>query len=459
MRRAAKLLAQRTLTPLLKRWRGAPPELEPERWGLEVTEAGRLAHAGLPLSDLRERWGSPLHVVFADRLRRNAEEYLAPGAQVFYSYKTNPVPGVLRLLHESGVGAEVISEYELWLALRLEVPPERIIFNGPAKSPASIRTAIERDLLLLNINHREEVGSVASAARQLGRRPRIGVRVSTSAGWSGQFGSAIWNGEAARTAREAHETGVLDVCAIHAHPGGMLRSREQIQRHAEEVLAFADHLHSDMGIDVTMLDLGGSLATPTVAPIKSVERRLNSAFLLDLSPPLPEETLTIREHVEHLLEIVDAHYRGSGRPAPRLLLEPGRSMTGNCQVLLASVVALKTAVTPPGWAILDAGINVAEPMRSEYHHVFVCDGMRDARKHPVRLAGPICSPGDVLRWSVRLPELRVGDALAFMDTGAYFVPFSTSFSFPRPAIAMLDSEGKRLLRRAETFQDIIALDS
>lgn len=465
MRRIARLLAQRALAPLAERWRGAAPALEPRRWDLEVTETGRLAHEGMPLSSLRERWGSPLHVVLASRLRRNAQEYLASGASgpvradVFYSYKTNPVPGVLRLLHQAGVGAEVISEYELWLALQLGVPPQRIIYNGPAKSTASIWKAIQSDLLLLNVNHREEVEIVASAARHLGRRPRIGLRVSTSASWAGQFGSSLSNGEAARTAREIHATGVLDLCGLHAHLGGMLRSVTQVRRQAQEVLAFADHLHDDLGIDVSMVDFGGSLATPTVTPISSVERRLNSALLLDLATPIPEKTLTIREFVESFADAVATHYRRTGRSPPRILLEPGRSMTGNCQLLIATVVAIKSASRPPESAILDAGINIAEAMRSEYHHVFACDRMKDVRTQSVRLTGPICSPGDVLRWSIMLPEPRVGDALAIMDAGAYFVPFATSFSFPRPAIVMLDGGEETLLRRAETFEDIVALDA
>jgi diaminopimelate decarboxylase len=64
----------------------------------------------------------------------------------------------------------------------------------------------------------------------------------------------------------------------------------------------------------------------------------------------------------------------------------------------------------------------------------------------------------VLSWSALLPDLAIGDALAIMDAGAYFVPFATSFSFPRPAIVMVDGSDTHLLRRAERFEDIIALD-
>jgi len=133
-------------------------------------------------------------------------------------------------------------------------------------------------------------------------------------------------------------------------------------------------------------------------------------------------------------------------------------MTGNAQILIASVLSLNASDPRPGWAILDAGINLAEPARSEFHHILPASRMHHERVLRYRLAGPICSPGDVLSWSALLPELAVGDALAIMDAGAYFVPFATSFSFPRPAIVMVDGPDVHLLRRAEAFEDIIALD-
>src|SRR5690606_12119650 len=97
----------------------------------------------------------------------------------------------LRLLHAEGIGAEVISEYELWLAFRLGVEPSRVIYNGPVKSDASLQEAIRRRIRLINANHREEIGRIGALAQTLGERPVTGVRVSTSASWSGQFGAPI----------------------------------------------------------------------------------------------------------------------------------------------------------------------------------------------------------------------------------------------------------------------------
>jgi diaminopimelate decarboxylase len=429
-----------------------------------VTPSGHLACDSVSLASLREKWGSPLHVVLAPRLRKNASDFLAVNevgrtrAEIYFSYKSNPVPGLLRLLHGLGIGAEVISEYELWLALKLGVPADRIVFNGPAKSTSSIHDAVARDILLLNVNHREEIDVVASVARKLGKRPRIGVRVAASSGWNGQFGLSIGHGDAFAAIKQVHESGVLQLTAIHCHVGGMLRSAQQVLEYVGELLALADRVKSDLGVELAILDFGGSLATPTVAGTSEFDRRLSIAFQAPIPPPVPTATISIREYVQCVVETVEAHYAAARRQCPRIFFEPGRAMTGNAQILIASVLSLNASDPKPGWAILDAGINLAEPTRSEFHHIFPASRMHDKRVARYRLAGPICSPGDVLSWSTLLPDLAIGDALAIMDAGAYFVPFATSFSFPRPAIVMVDGPDVHLLRRAEGFEDIIALD-
>jgi diaminopimelate decarboxylase len=464
MLRAPKRRIKQTLGPVVRGLRARQGVLAPAHWGLTVTPERHLAFEGVSLPSLREKWGSPLHIVLAERLRRNVSEFLAinaggrPRAEVYYSYKSNPISGVLRFMHALGIGAEVISEYELWLAFELGVPASRIVYNGPAKSVGSIRDAVARDLLLLNVNHREEIAVVAAAARDLGKRPHVGVRAGTSLGWSGQFGLPIATGEAFAALKEVHESGLLELTALHTHVGGMVRSAEHVRGYVGEVLALADRVKGEIGVELSILDFGGSLATPTVAMTTELDRRLSSAFQANLPAPVPDATLPVREYVRLVVEMVEAHYAAAARPCPRIFFEPGRAMTGNTQVLIASVLWLKAGEPPPGWAILDAGINLAECLRSEFHQIFPATRMGESPDQPYRLAGPICSPGDVLSWSLSLPALAVGDALAIMDAGAYFVPFATSFSFPQPAIVMLDGGKVRLLRRAETFKDLIALD-
>jgi diaminopimelate decarboxylase len=444
----------------------AQPQIHPaapEHWGLTRTRSGALALDGLVLHELGQQWGFPLHIVHAARLRDNARRFLAVpdgrerGCEVYYSYKTNPVPGVLAELHALGLGAEVISHYELWLARQLGVPPEKIVFNGPAKSDASIREAIGAGIQLLNVNHREEIGRVAAIARQMQRRPRVGVRVTVGEGWSGQFGVPVANGHALAAYEEARRTPHLDVVGIHAHRGGMIRTREQLLSFVDGVLSFVEELYARTGLALEVLNFGGSLSAPTVRGLSARDLRMNRTFQRDLTPAAPSASLSIEGYVSALTRRVEEHFRARGRPRPRIFVEPGRAVTSDAQLLLTSVLTLKKGAAAT-FLVLDAGINLAESCRSEYHQLFPANRAPRPADTVYTVVGPICTPGDTLYWAARLPALSPGDSLAIMDAGAYFVPFATSFSFPQPPIAMIDHGVVTLLRRGERFEDLIAYD-
>lgn len=461
LKRASKESLKRALRRAVRGLSPGGSGISPEYFELDRDGAGRVTWSGVALGELPAEWGSPLHVVSAERLRRNVKRFLTtapglPGCEVFYSYKTNPVPGVLRELHALGVGAEVISHYELWLALELGVPPERIVYNGPAKSPESIRLAIERQIGLININHREELPVVAELAGRLGRRPQIGLRVNMG-GWAGQFGTPVSGDRALAAFAEALAHPTLEVTGLHVHRGGMIQTAADAAGFVQDVLTFTDVVHRKFGLNFAILDLGGSLCSPSVRGLSGDELRLNRTLLRELRAPDPAGALQAEDYVKLVSEQVSAHFRGAGRERPRVFLEPGRAISSDAQLLLTRVVGLKDEGDTT-FAILDAGINVAESCRGEYHEILPLDSAGTAAR-TYTLVGPICTPADTLRWAVRLPELAVGDTLAVMDAGAYFVPFSTAFSFPRPGIVMVDRGHVTSLRRAETFEDLVGLDA
>lgn len=457
-------LVKPLLSPLVRRLRPRREDLPLSTWRLERTQDGVLSLDGLRLDELLERHGSPLHVVDAARLSSNAAEFLAvpPGAErgceISYSVKTNPVPGVLRHLRSCGVGVEVISEYELNLVLGLGFLPSEIIYNGPAKSPASMRTAIERGIGLVNFNTRSEIAPFAALARELGRTPLVGIRAAVPGGWSGQLGERIDTGAAMRAFEEAVRTPGLRVAALHAHIGVEVTTREQLGAFVAQVLAFGDELRRRLSLELEVLDLGGSLAIPTVRPLHGLDARLHRTFGADLVPRAPGSALGIRDAVALVVSQVSGHFRRAGRPAPRVVLEPGRAMTGNAQMLLTRVVNVQDEVDGVIHAVLDAGTCVASPVPHQTHQLFAVGPPRGERRYRYRLTGPICSPADVLYASWDLPRLAAGDALAIMDSGAYFVPFASSFSFPQPGVVMAVGGRVAVLRRLETFEHMTALD-
>jgi diaminopimelate decarboxylase len=443
-----------------------PSGLPLSLWNLTRDAEGRLELRGSALEGLLARFGSPLHVVDVAQLEENAARFMfkpegaSQACDVFYSYKTNPVPGVLQLLHRQGVGAEATSPYELWLALRLGVEPESIIYNEPAKSEASMREAIGIGAGLINLNARQEIAPFAAMARQLRRRPRIGIRVAVPQGVSGQFGERIDDGSALKAFTLAMQHPELEVVAVHAHLNGSLATRAHLEAFLDALLAFTDTLHARLGLTLEIIDLGGNLCCPTVTHRSFLARRFALATGVDVPLEGHSGALTIDEYVREVCTRVDAHFAMAKRQRPRVLLEPGRSMTASTQALLCRVAQLRDPdASGISTAVLDAGINIAEALRNERHQIFALRQRAGRPRSLYRLAGPTCTLGDVMAPGCELSALEPGDALAIMDCGAYCVPYSTCFSFPRPGVVALRSGVATVLRRAETFDDLIALDS
>ena len=455
--RALRSTAKRALRPVVRRLAPAPARLPPGLWELAPVPGGGLALAGHDLDALAARFGTPLHVLHAPRLDANVAALA--GLEAFYSYKTHPVPAVLRRLHARGVGAEVISELELDLALRLGVPPDRIIYNGPGKSDASLRTAIARGILLLNLNHAEELPRVARAARALGRKARVGIRANARAGWSAQFGTAIAGGAALALVEAALRTPEVEVVGLHSHRGALLYVVADLDAFLAEVLAFTDLLHERLGFTPEILDLGGSLCVPTVRPLTSRDLRLARTFGVEISAPALAGRLTLGAYGARVRESVGRHFGERGRPPPRTVVELGRALTADAQALLARVITTRAAPDGPPYAILDAGINIAGLLCSERHEIFSVKRFGEPATTRYRLAGPICLLGDVIHHGLDLPRLADGDTLLIMDSGAYFEPDSTSFSFARPGTVLLDGARVELVRRPETIDDIVSRDA
>ena len=452
-----------SLRPALARVAQRRVDLPPSLWRLARDAQGQLHLDGARLTELTQHYGSPLFVVDATRLRANAAEFTRfvtaayGGVECYYSYKTNPVPAVLQQLHAAGIGAEVISEYELWLARRLGVSGERIVLNGPGRSPRALRTAIELGALI-QLNQREEIPLLAELARGAGKRCRVGVRVVTGHGWAGQFGEPIAGGSALACYRELAARPEFELCALHTHLGGEITDAAQVRELVRELLDFYGVLRGQLGLSLPIVDFGGSLACATTTHHSTRALRLNRSLGIELRPRPLERVLSIADYVRELVQGVAERCQREGWARPRIFVEPGRALTSNTQLLLCTVTSLKqSGAAGVVHAILDAGVNIAEPVRGEYHQIFVA-GRQAADERSYRLVGPICTPMDTLAWSWRLPELQPGSVLGIMDAGAYFVPFATSFSFPQPAIVLVDGGEVRLVRRAEGFEDLVRRD-
>jgi diaminopimelate decarboxylase len=442
----------------------SPAALDPQLWDMDTDAAGQLWWDGCRLEELAAEYGTPLHVVSRTRLEadwhRFHDAFAAryPRVAVAYSYKTNPLPGVLRVLHTCGAAAEVISHFELWMALELGVPPARIIFNGPAKTAVALDLALRHGIKLINIDGEAEIARLEDCALSHGRRQAVGLRVITSVGWSGQFGFRLDDGSALAAFRRLRDCAHLDPCALHLHLGTDIHDVGVYFAAAREVFAFARQLRAELGVQIRHVDLGGGFGVPTVRPLSSLEQRYLDQGL-PVRPPQPADLPRMEDYAAGIVKIAEEHLSIGGGEPPELIFEPGRALSSSAQCLLLRVLSSKAGRGAARYAIANGGRNLCLPLAYEYHELFVANRMRDAADTRHIVCGPLCHPSDVVVAQRQLPRLVAGDLLTVMDTGAYFIPNQMNFSNPRPAVVMLANGAPQLIRQRESFQDLLRLDA
>jgi len=444
--------------------RGAALSQPPALWDLTKSASGRLAWDGVELVDLASRFGTPLHVVSRVRLEKDYRRFRDafasryPRVDIGYSYKTNPLPGVIDVLHRCGATAEVISEFELWLALELGVPGAGIIFNGPAKTRDALELALRHEVKLINIDGMSELEMLDQVASRLQRRQKVGLRIVTSVGWSGQFGMPIAGGAAMRAFRRLKESRYLVPCGVHVHLGNGLRDTRIYASAARDAIAFLQAVRAELGIEIEHLDLGGGFGVPTVRPFSAFDARY-AANGFSLRPPQRGEAPTIDDYACAITDLLKEAFADRPESLPELILEPGRALTSSAQLLLLKVLAIKHGDAGDPKVILDGGKNVAMPPGWEYHEAFLAEDGRDRPPGRYSVYGPLCHTGDIMFVAREFPALRVGDVIAVMDSGAYFIPNQMNFSNPRTPVVMLDGNHASLIRTRESFSDLIRLDN
>jgi len=386
-----------------------------------------------------EECGTPLQVAFPAILKDNMAEVERILSQyswqdnIFYSYKTNPVPEVLKLLHQNGAGAEVISERELNLALGLGVPPDRIVFNGIYKSPMSLRTAVEKKIKCINIDAPHELDILNELSKTAKEKITVGLRVRPCVGWQGQFGHIIKDGSAYAMAEKIIANKKLELKAIHFHLGSS--NLAAYRRAINEALTFIKKINGELGANIQALDIGGGFPGKDMRLLTLWEQAWLRFFDRPWPAPVagPDDGFKILEETAGYFQRTRTKY---GLENLEMWTEPGRIITGDAQILAVKVVGLRKSGRKQ-YAIVDGGrVGAAGPLVGETRQVFVLGKDDKENKKVYDIVGPTCMPWDRLFAGVRLPKLEMGDILIIEGAGAYFVPLETEFSFDKPKFLM-----------------------
>jgi len=445
-------------------------------WDLKANHLGELIIGGCSAVHLSNYYGTPLHVVNHESLYRTAESFLEnvrtvyPGkTSVHFAFNCNPVPGIINIIKTAGLKAEVISEFELLLALKLGYTGKDIVVNGPYKTDKLISLCIENDIRFINVDSLFELEQINRICIHHGKDTDILLRInpdyipagmnkrSATAGRSKSlFGLDMKGGEVRLAFEQLKKMKRINFKGFHIHIGTGIQDTDDFKR-AILKLRNSVRVAEECGYPIEVLNVGGGLGVPFSREMTKMELLWYQTFDHIASNGLPNKDVSFKKFANSVTIGVKSLF--DHKRYPELIFEPGRCISSQNQLLLLNIHQIKERKGIRKWIIANAGIGtLTMPTFYEHHEIIVCNDIYRNNSGKATLAGPGCFAADVIYRNIPMPEINPGELIAIMDSGAYFTSGESNFGFPKPAIVSVFQGDHSLLRSRETFEDMVSLD-
>ncbi len=410
---------------------------------------GGLSAEEVSLSEVASAVGTPCYVyskrAFLSQLSALREAFAEADPLVCYSLKANSSLAICAALREAGAGFDIVSGGELFRALKIGADPATIGYAGVGKTEPEIERALDAEVLLFNVESVNEARAINHVASRMGVVARIALRLNpdvdanthsytTTGKKENKFG--IEFSQARELIGVLRGLDAVDLAGFHLHLGSPISTVEPYLAGLGKLLPFIEEARSN-GVDVRYINVGGGYA---------IEYGDNT-------------TVGPAEYAAAIVPLAK-------KSGCKLIMEPGRFIIGNAGVLLTSVTYLKRTPTK-AFAICDAAMNdlIRPALYGSYHRIWPVKTSLpvDAYDDPggeggqiVDVVGPVCESGDFFAKGRRLPDLSEGDLLAVFSAGAYGMTMGSNYnSRPRPCEVLIDGAEYRVIRRRETYDDLI----
>lgn len=417
---------------------------------------GELYCENVPASRIAREMGTACYVYSKATLLHHfnqVKQAFAPiNPTICFSIKSCGNINLCKVLADAGSGFDVTSGGELFRALQAGGDPAKIIYAGVGKTDDEIRDAINTGIAAFNIESEAEIENIDRIAGEMGKQAIGAVRINpdvdpkthaktTTGKKETKFGVDIERAE--RVFDQYRNLKHLRIGGIHIHIGSPVYEIQPYVDAVKKVTALIDRLTAK-GHKIEWLDLGGGFG---------------------VNYKNPDQAKPVTEHAQALIPLLkDKPYH--------IAFEPGRYIAGNAGILLTKVLYRKTGGAKQ-FIIVDAGMNdlIRPTLYESYHFIWpiqpdagnVID-RRDSQREPVNgevvdVVGPICESGDYLAQGRALPKTQRGDVLAVFTAGAYGFAMASNYNNrPRLPEVLVDGDTYTVIRRRETFEDLVALE-
>ncbi|AKF24408.1 diaminopimelate decarboxylase [Sulfurovum lithotrophicum] len=401
---------------------------------------------GVSVNELTEKYGSPIFVFSQRQIEEKYNTLYSafssryPDVTFGWSYKTNYLNEICKVFHNLGSIAEVVSEFEYQKARALGIEGKDIIFNGPYKPYEDLKIAVQEGAKI-HVDNLFELNDLEKIADELGMKIPVAIRINMDTGtypqWS-RFGFNYESGDAYEAIKRMYDGGKMYLNGIHSHIGTFMLDANAYKVATTKIMQLKAQVENDFNAEIEYIDLGGGFASKS--NLKGVYQSA------DVIVPTADD---------YAQAITDAIYvNNKSEKLPKLYLETGRAMIDEAGYLLTSVHGYKRFPDGKKGYILDAGVNLLYTS-TWYNFNIELDKHYEGENEPSMLNGPLCMNIDVIEEHLMLPALDRGSVLTISPVGAYNYTQSMQFIRYKPAVVLIDTEGKaRLIKEVDDLATV-----
>lgn len=425
---------------------------------LDVNSAGHLTIGGMDTVELANEYGTPLYVVDEDLVREHCRsfknsinKYYGGAGLACYASKAFCCKAMCKIMLEEGMGLDVVSEGELYTALKSGFPMDKVCFHGNNKTDGELKLALENNVGRIIVDNVFELNRLNALAEKEGRTAHIMFRIKPgidahthnfirTGQIDSKFGFALETGEAFEAVKEAIALPHIDLVGLHCHIGSQIFDIEPFVCAAEVMLHFIGKIKKELGFEVKELNLGGGFG------IKYTEEDAPVAY---------------DKYMEKVSEKVKEVCAEEDIALPFILIEPGRSVIAPAGITLYTVGGIKHIPNIRTYVSVDGGMcdNPRYILYQSKYEAVIANRAADPRTETVTVAGKCCESGDLIGEGMPIQHVEVGDTMAVLATGAYNYSMSSNYNrIPKPAVVMVKDGKSRVVVRRETLDDIINCD-
>lgn len=423
-----------------------------------VNEKGYLTIGGCSVPALASEFGTPLYIFDEITLRQTCARYRAAFRQsyrkslVIYAAKAFINRSLATIIKEKGLGLDVVSGGELSIARSVGFPMEKVYFHGNNKLRGEIELAISCGIGRIVIDNLHELTLVNDIARMAGVNQSVLLRLTpgidahthhhiTTGVIDSKFGLPLATGQAEEAVQAAISASNLDLIGVHMHLGSLIFSSEPYEKAIGIAFRFIAEMKKKYSFDLREFSPGGGFAVQYTRDTPALE---------------------IAYYAGAISQAVRYGAAECGIPLPKLIVEPGRAIVGRAGIAVYTAGAIKDIPGMRKYVCVDGGMadNIRPALYNSSYEALIANKVTEDSVERVRIAGRYCESGDILVGETELPRVAPGDIIVIPVSGAYCLAMASNYNASlKPAIIMVRDGRARIIRRRETYEDLIRYDT